>query len=89
MKHCQDGQQKPVSRLIVKTQEDKENKKEVRLAAFRATTTDDGVYLCSGRKINISNAYNRIVQADVQRNEEEVRRFRNTLQRPHNDRNAN
>jgi hypothetical protein len=72
MKRCQDGQQKPVSRLIVKTQEDKENKKEVRLAAFRATTTDDGVYLCSGREINFSNAYNRIVQDDVQRHEEEV-----------------
>jgi hypothetical protein len=87
MKQCQDRQQKPFS-TWQKQEEDKESKKEVRLAAWRATISDCAVFMLWAWK-NIADESNRIIQAEMQTDAEEVRLFNNSLQQACNARNGN
>ncbi len=66
MKRSRDGEEKPVSKLTERNQEEKENKQNARRAAYAATTTENGIYLCSGCQLNIDDATNRMTQVDMQ-----------------------
>jgi len=58
-------------------QEEKETKNGARRAAYAATTFEAGVYLCSGRTLNINDATTNITEANIQRHEEEMQIFNN------------
>ena len=75
LKRSDGGEMVPVSKRADRDMEEKENKNDARRAAYAATTFQPGVYLSSGRTLNINDATRGITQADIQRHEIEVQTF--------------